>query len=128
MSTGDAPAAGTAQRLTLLEMHDKLTRILEDRVRLYELSHRKGHLAGDALETKRAEVSQIYRTFALLVQHGDEFKALIEAKRAIAERDAEIADLSGHPAVEAVLDEFPGAAVTSIRPLAAGYFNHGDHP
>lgn len=115
--TADAPAAGTAQRLTLLEMHAKLTRILEDRVKLYELSNRKGNLAEAALETKRAEVRQIYQTFSLLVQFGDEFKDLIKAKRAIAERDAEVAELREHPAAQAVLTEFPGAEVAGVRPL-----------
>lgn len=107
----------TPQRLTLFQMQEKLERILNDRLKLYEVSYRKGYLDDIGRDQNRAEVAQIRKTFALLVQYGDDFRDLIAGKRALAERDAEIAELAEHPAVKTVLAEFPGSQIADVHEL-----------
>ena len=112
------------QRLTLTEQVGKLGRIIDDRVRLYRLGASKGTLSLEAAAKKHAECMDIMDSMRWLA--ANEHWIRPEAERRLAARRLmdEAEEIKRHPAVAAVLEEFPGAEVADIRPLATP---GGDH-
>lgn len=108
------------RKIPLPEQQAKLNRILDERVAHYRRGVRKGSLALDTAAMKHAEVEAIRASFAFLVDNADwiraEHRRRIEAQRRADARAAEMAEMSRHPAVAAVLD-LPGSEIADIRDL-----------
>lgn len=101
----------------------KLERILADRVKLYRLSVKKGAKTLDEAAEKHAECGDILRTFRWLAANIVWIKAEAARRRDQARQQAEAdalrAELETHPDVAAVREQFPGATIAGVRPLAA---------
>lgn len=114
--------AAQRQPLPLDAQLVKLERILADRVQFYKLGVRKGRLATDVGAEKHAECDDILRSFRWLAANIDWIKPEAQRRRdsarQAAEADALRAELEHHPAVAAVREEFPGAEIADVRPLA----------
>lgn len=100
--------------MSLPDLDAKLGRILDDRIGLYRLSHKKGHLELDVAAEKQAECEAIRRAFSWFASNAGWIKAEAVRRQAVARQRAELAEIEAEPAVAAVLDEFPGATVTSV--------------
>lgn len=117
----------TAPRVPLAAQIEEVEREIRQRARIYPKWVADGRYKQDTADAKLAAMRAVQSTLMWLERFRDDIHALhtrlkseAVAGRA-AERqsrlDSELAALRAHPAVKAVLDEFPDAVIDTVRTM-----------
>lgn len=111
------PMSSAADDFPLEAQLDKLRRILGDRAKLYRMAVKKGQKSLDDAARLHNECRRIEASFAFLASNADWIRDAYATRKEAAQRDAEIKELRKHPAVMAVMQEFPGSEIADIRAI-----------
>lgn len=125
---GDTAAVDVASpRVSINEQIEEVAREIRQRERLYPEWVAKGRYNANTAERKLRDLNAAHATLLTIAAHADGLRALIEVLRRVAKygptgdaapiSDGEAELLLQHPAVAAVLREFPDAIISDIRPL-----------
>ncbi len=111
--------------ISLADQQTKLGRLLDERATHYRRAVAKDRLTLEVAAHKHAEVEAIRSTFRWFVVNADWIRAEAQRRKAHA---AQMADISERPAVKALLNAFPDAEVTAVRPVAGGRLSERESP
>lgn len=107
----------TPAKVSLREQADEASRELAMRHRVYPGLVKRGKMSAAESAVAIDRMRAIRDTLRLFAEHEDAIRAALAAAIQRRREAEEIASLSEHPAVQAVLDVFPDAEVAAVRHL-----------
>lgn len=109
--------AASAPKVSLREQADEAQRELGMRHRVYPGLVKRGKMSAAESAVAIDRMRAIRDTLRLFADHEDAIRSALSTAIKRRREDAEIETLREHPAVQTVLDVFPGATVTGVHTL-----------
>lgn len=114
--TDPAPDPNRA-KVSLREQAEEAARELTMRYRVYAKRVQSGQMTATEQAAGLSRMRAIRDTLRLFAEHEDAIRAALAAAISKQRMSDELAEVESHPAVAAVLSEFPGARVTDLQPI-----------